>query len=195
MGCDDFSAAAESDCIARQTVETGGTMSNTTLLIGTRKGCFVLESNDSRDWSVRGPYCENWPVYHAIYEPDTATFYAAAASGWHGAAIFRSSDLGETWALSSEGIAYDDDRKLSKVSTLAADKDRVLVGVEAPGIFESRDGGQTFSLKSTLAGQPGSEGWDKPENQPPGHLGISAITLDKDDPAHWWAIVQGMSLF
>src|SRR5881398_3432320 len=107
-------------------------MSRTMLLIGTRKGAFVLEANgDRRDWSLRGPYCESWPVYHAIYEPETGSIYAAAASEWHGAAVWRSPDLGETWTLSSEGIAYEEGgRKLSKVSTLAVSDGRVLVGVE-----------------------------------------------------------------
>ena len=36
-------------------------MSKSVLLVGTRKGLFVLESGDRRDWSVRGPYCESWP--------------------------------------------------------------------------------------------------------------------------------------
>jgi photosystem II stability/assembly factor-like uncharacterized protein len=71
----------------------------------------------------------------------------------------------------------------------------VLVGVEAPGIFESRDGGDTWSLLSTLSGQPGSEGWDDPSNQPPGHLGISALMFDEEDPARFWAIVQGVGVF
>ena len=94
-----------------------------------------------------------------------------------GQAVWRSGDLGETWAHSSEGIGYgeDDPRKVSKVSDARGQDGRVLVGVEAPGIFESRDGGETWSLLTTLAGQPGSEEWDDPANQPPGHLGISAI--------------------
>src|SRR5207253_5868221 len=106
-------------------------------------------------------------------------------------------DLGETWTLSSEGISYGDDnpRKVSKVSTLAVRNGRVLVGVEAPGIFESKDGGETFSLLSTLSGQPGSEAWDDPANQPPGHLGISALMNDRDDAAHFWTIVQGVGIF
>jgi photosystem II stability/assembly factor-like uncharacterized protein len=168
------------------------------LLIGTRKGCFLLDGDsDRRKWALRGPFCESWPVYHAIYDADSGTVYAAAASEWHGQAVWRSTDLGATWTLSSEGLAYDDEsgKKLSKVSTLAAGHGRVLVGAEAAGIFESRDGGQTWSLLSTLPGEPGSELWDDPANQPPGHLGISALMLDPDDPARFWAIVQGMSLF
>jgi len=146
---------------------------------------------------VRGPYCEGWPIFHAVFDPESRTIYAAAASEWHGAAVWRSADRGETWTLSSEGISYGDGaRKLSKISSLAvAPGGRVLAGVEAPGIFESRDGGQNWSLLSTLAGEPGSEGWDDPGNQPPGHLGLSALTFDKDDDSRFWAIVQGIGLF
>ncbi|HZO33821.1 MAG TPA: hypothetical protein VFB17_01970 [Gaiellaceae bacterium] len=157
-----------------------------------------MESDgDRRDWALRGPYCESWPVYHAVLEPTSGAIYAAAASEWHGSAVWRSGDLGETWTLSSEGLTYDDDgvRKVSKVSTLAASPERVLVGVEAPGIFESRDDGATWSVLSTLAGEPGSEGWDDPGNQPPGHLGLSALMLDGDDSSRFWAIVQGVGLF
>jgi photosystem II stability/assembly factor-like uncharacterized protein len=176
----------------------GETLSKTMLLIGTRKGCFVLESDaDRRDWALRGPYCEGWPIYHAVYEPSSGAIYAAAASEWHGSAIWRSGDLGETWTHSSEGLALSDaSRKLSKASTLAASPGRVLVGVEAPGIFASRDEGATWSELSTLAGQPGSEVWDDPANQPPGHLGLSALMLDSTgDNAKFWAIVQGIGLF
>jgi photosystem II stability/assembly factor-like uncharacterized protein len=173
-------------------------MARTVLLIGTRKGCFILDGDgDRRSWEVRGPLCESWPVYHAVHDGSTGTIYAAAASEWHGSAVWRSTDLGETWALSSEGIAYGEDggRRVSKVATLSASHGRVLVGAEAPGIFESRDGGETFSLLTTLSGQPGSEMWDDPANQPPGHLGISALTADGDDASRFWAIVQGVGLF
>ncbi|HEX4526085.1 MAG TPA: hypothetical protein VH108_05030 [Gaiellaceae bacterium] len=170
-------------------------------MIGTRKGCFLLESDaDRRDWEVRGPFCEGWPVYHAVYDAGSGAIYAAAASEWHGSTIWRSGDLGETWTQSSEGLAYDDGdgeggRKLSKVSTLSVAHGRVLVGVEAPGIFESKDDGATWSLLSTLAGEPGSEAWDDPANQPPGHLGISALMADPEERDRFWAIVQGVGVF
>ena len=42
-------------------------MSKTVLMVGTRKGCFLLESDKGRrDWEVRGPFCEGWPIYHAV---------------------------------------------------------------------------------------------------------------------------------
>ncbi len=77
------------------------------LLVGTRKGCFVLESDgDRRDWKVRGPFCDGWPIYHAVHDPTSGALYAAAASEWHGAGVWRSNDLGETWTLSSEGLTH-----------------------------------------------------------------------------------------
>ena len=172
-------------------------MPQTVLLVGTRKGLFVLESDgDRRNWKARGPFCEGWPIYHAIHDPDSGTIYAAAASEWHGAGVWRSTDLGETWELSSEGLSYPEGgEKLSKISGLTAAHGRLLAGVEAPGIFESTDGGKTWSLLSTLEGQPGSQLWNDPANQPPGHLGIPAILPHPDDSAHFWAIVQGMGIF
>src|SRR5689334_19912256 len=173
-------------------------MPKTLLLVGTRKGCFLLESDaDRKEWTTRGPFCESWPVYHAVHDAESGAIYAAAASEWHGSAVWRSPDLGETWTHSSEGIAYGEEtgRKVSKVSTLAVKDGRVLVGVEAPGIFESRDDGANWSLLSTLEGQPGSEEWDDPANQPPGHLGISALMFDDEDSERFWAIVQGIGLF
>src|ERR671927_292456 len=168
------------------------------VLVGTRKGVFILDSGEQRkSWRLRGPFCETWPIQHAIGDPATGVIYAAGGSEWHGSAVWKSTDLGETWTHSSEGLAYDADsgRKLSKVSTLAANNGQLLVGVEAPGIFESRDGGQTWSLLSTLAGQPGSDVWDDPGHQPPGHLGISALMFDDEQQSRFWAIVQGIGLF
>src|SRR4051794_26785872 len=103
-------------------------MSRIVLLIGTRKGCFLLESDEGRrDFEVRGPFCEGWPIYHAIHDAETGDIYAAAASEWHGAAVWRSPDLGETWEQSSEGLVYGaDGLKLSKVSGLTASHGRLL---------------------------------------------------------------------
>src|SRR3954463_5992575 len=107
-------------------------MARTLLLVGTRKGLCALESDEARaKWELRGPYCEGWPVYHAIHDAGTGAIYAAAASEWHGSSIPRRPGQGETGPKSSEGIedAADSGRKVSKVSTLAVKTGRVLVGV------------------------------------------------------------------
>ena len=113
-------------------------MPRTMVLVGTRKGCFVLESDaDRRSWYIRGPYCENWPIYHAVHEAETGSIYAAAASEWHGAGVWRSADLGETWELSSEGLTYGEgsELRLSKISGMTAAHGRLLAGGEGCGVF------------------------------------------------------------
>jgi len=173
-------------------------MPQTVVLVGTRKGLFILESDsDRRDWNVRGPYCEGWPIYHAVHDPSSGAIYAAAASEWHGAGVWRSNDLGETWEMSSEGLSYgeEDGQKLSKVSGLTVAHGRILAGVENAGVFESRDGAQTWSLLTKLEGMPGREGWNDPKNQPPGHLGLPAMLPHPDDAARFWAVVQGIGIF
>jgi photosystem II stability/assembly factor-like uncharacterized protein len=156
-----------------------------------------MESDgDRRDWSMRGPYCDGWPIYHAVHDAESGSIYAAAASEWHGSGVWRSSDLGESWKLSSEGLSYDDTgQKLSKISGLTAAHGRVLAGAENAGVFESRDGAATWSLLSTLEGQPGRPDWNDPANQPPGHLGLPAMLPHPDDPARLWAVVQGVGIF
>jgi photosystem II stability/assembly factor-like uncharacterized protein len=171
-------------------------MPQTVLLVGTRKGLFILESDDRRDWKARGPLCEGWPIYHAILDEE-GTIYAAAASEWLGSSVWRSSDMGETWEQSSEGLNYEgvEGLKLNKISSLAAAHGKLYVGAESVGLFDSSDGGKTFSLVSTLDGAPGREVWNDPAMQPPGHLGLSAILPYPDSPDHLRVIVQGNSIF
>lgn len=174
-------------------------MADVLLLVGTRKGLFLLESDEARsDWRLRGPFCDGWAIYHAVHDAETDTIYAAAASDWHGPAVWRSPDRGATWELSSEGLAYDEAAaglRLSKISGLATGHGRVLAGAESAGVFESRDGGATWSLLSTLDGLPGREDWNVASNQPPGHLGMPGLLVHPDDPDRFFVVVQGFGAF
>ena len=79
-------------------------MAQTVLLVGTRKGLFMLESDGDRSqWDVRGPFCEGWPVYHAVRDADTGAIYAAAASEWHGAGVWRCGCRGPRQLMSEPG--------------------------------------------------------------------------------------------
>ena len=74
-------------------------MSKVRVLVGTRKGAFVLESDGKRKrWNVSGPHFAGWELYHIKGSPvDPNRLYASQCSGWFGQVIQRSNDGGKTW--------------------------------------------------------------------------------------------------
>ena len=74
-------------------------MSTVRLLVGTRKGAFVLTSDGKRErWDVSGPHFAGWEIYHVKGSPaDANRLYASQTSGWFGQIIQRSDDGGKTW--------------------------------------------------------------------------------------------------
>ena len=74
-------------------------MSGVRLLVGTRKGAFVLTSDGKRDkWDVSGPHFAGWEIYHLKGSPvNPNRVYASQTSGWFGQIIQRSDDGGKTW--------------------------------------------------------------------------------------------------
>jgi photosystem II stability/assembly factor-like uncharacterized protein len=74
-------------------------MSKVRVLVGTRKGAFILESDGKREkWDVSGPHFAGWEMYHLKGSPaDPNRIYASQTSGWFGQIIQRSEDGGKTW--------------------------------------------------------------------------------------------------
>ena len=74
-------------------------MSTVRLLVGTKKGAFVLTSDGKREkWDVSGPHFAGWEIYHAKGSPaDPNRIYVSQTSGWFGQVIQRSDDGGKTW--------------------------------------------------------------------------------------------------
>ena len=74
-------------------------MSGVRVLVGTRKGAFILESDGKREqWDVSGPHFAGWEIYHVKGSPaDPNRLYASQTSGWFGQIIQRSNDGGKTW--------------------------------------------------------------------------------------------------
>ena len=74
-------------------------MSKVRVLVGTRKGAFILDSDGKRQkWSVAGPFFGGWEIYHLKGSPvDPSRIYASQTSGWFGQVIQRSDDGGNTW--------------------------------------------------------------------------------------------------
>ena len=80
-------------------------MSEIRVLVGTRKGAFILRSDgDRQDWSIEGPHFAGWEIYHvngSRVDPDR--LYASQTSSWFGQIIQRSDDGGRTWSQPGSG--------------------------------------------------------------------------------------------
>ena len=74
-------------------------MSQVRVLVGTRKGAFILTSDGKRnDWKVSGPHFAGWEIYHLKGSTaDPNRIYASQTSGWFGQVLQRSDDGGKTW--------------------------------------------------------------------------------------------------
>src|SRR3954465_12423949 len=84
----------------------GARMSGARVLVGTRKGAFVLTSDGKREtWEGSGPHFGGWEIYHVKGSPvDPNRIYASQSSGWFGQIIQRSSDGGKTWEAPGGGM-------------------------------------------------------------------------------------------
>ena len=91
--------------LARST-ERSEKMSGVRVLVGTRKGAFILTSDGKRKrWRVSGPHFAGWEIYHLKGSPvDPNRLYASQTSGWFGQIIQRSSDGGKTWEAPGGGL-------------------------------------------------------------------------------------------
>src|SRR3984893_6783815 len=108
--CTGFHCAAqvwEDSVVARSMLEgeyirqpkQEGQMSKVRVLVGTRKGAFILTSDGKREnWDVSGPHFAGWEIYHVKGSPaDPNRLYASQSSGWFGQVLQCSDDGGKTW--------------------------------------------------------------------------------------------------
>jgi photosystem II stability/assembly factor-like uncharacterized protein len=163
------------------------------LLVGTKKGAFILESDaDRRAWSLRGPLCDGWPIHDLVVEPDSGAILAAGHSPWYGQAVWRSADLGETWTHSSAGLSYGDDGPaMQNVWSLAATGSTIFAGVEPAGLFRSEDRGATWTHVDGLTNHPTRPTW-----QPgAGGLILHTIVPHPTDPERLWVGISAVGIF
>src|SRR5215210_2776776 len=81
-------------------------MSRVRVLVGTRKGAFILSGDGTRaEWKVDGPHFAGWEMYHLKGSPaDPDRIYASQSSSWFGQVIQRSDDGGRTWHTPGGGV-------------------------------------------------------------------------------------------
>ncbi len=165
----------------------------TALLVGTRKGLFVLGGDtDRRTWQIRGPLCDGWPIHDTAFDPASGAIFAAGGSPWYGPAVWRSDDLGASWTHSSEGLTYGDDGpKIEATWNVTRAGDVLYAGVQPAGLFRSRDGGATWEHIEGLTNHP-----TRPEWQPgAGGLCLHSIVPHPDDPNRLWVGISAVGAF
>lgn len=166
---------------------------NPHILVGTKKGVFVLDGTaDRRSWSLRGPFCEAWPINHVIADPATGTLYAGGGNAWFGPAVWKSTDLGATWSHSSQGLAYaEGEAPVTTVWSLAVVHGSLYAGVEPAGLFRSDDGGETWSHLGGLRDHPSRPDW-MPGG---GGLILHHILGHPTDPQQLWVGISTAGVF
>ncbi len=185
-----------------------------TLLVGTTKGAFLVdEGGGGTGWTVRGPFCDGWPINHAIGDPGTGTLWAGGGGDWHGAGVWRSDDGGESWQVSRLTRGTMDDwaendpevaaligwsptplpfgRDFAQVWSLGRAGSTLLAGTKPASLLASGDGGLTWERLDGLTNHPSAESWN------PGAAGLVLHTIVSDpaEPQKLWVAISAAGVF
>lgn len=163
------------------------------VLLGTKKGAFIAESDGRRrSWSLRGPYCEHWPMNHVIGDPATETIYGGGGNEWFGPAVWKSTDLGKSWTHSSAGLAYEaGEEPIKAVWSIAPCNGTLYAGVQPAGLFRSDDGGVNWRHIEDLQKHPSRPEWN------PGGAGLilHSLVIDPEDEDRIWIGISSAGVF
>lgn len=175
------------------------------VLVGTRKGLFVLSSDgDRREWSIDGPHFLGHIVNHAVVDPrDGRTVVAAVRAGHLGPTVYRSEDLCAHWEEAKEPPAFakrEGGQSVSHVFWLtpgaASEPGRWYAGTSPQGIFVSDDGGRRWRGIDGFNEHPDRITWiGGLQDAPPDGGTLHSINLDPRDASHLYIGMSAGGVF
>src|SRR5258706_10646876 len=184
-------------------------MSGVRVLVGTRKGAFILTSDGKRErWDVSGPQFAGWEIFHLKGSPASPDrLYASQSTGWHGQVVQRSDDGGKTWEVGGNEFVYDgvpgthqwydgtqhpwEFKRVWHLEPALTDPDTVYAGVEDAALFRSVDGGRTWHEISGLREHPTGAKW-----QPgAGGMCLHTIVLDPSRTERMYVAISAAGAF
>jgi photosystem II stability/assembly factor-like uncharacterized protein len=183
-------------------------MSRVRVLVGTRKGAFILTADGQRhQWEVSGPHFAGWEIYHvngSAVNPDR--LYASQNTGWFGQMLQRSDDGGQTWEAVSNEFKYEgvpgthkwydgtqhpwEFKRIWHLEPSLTDADTVYAGAEDAALFKTVDGGRSWQELPGLRGvkgdlwQPGAGG-----------MCVHTIVLDPKNPDRMFVAISAAGVF
>jgi hypothetical protein len=179
------------------------------MLVGTRKGAFILTADGKRtDWKVSGPHFGGWEMYHLKGSPvEPNRLYASQSTSWFGQLIQRSDDGGETWfpvgnEFRYEGVPgthqwYDgtphpwEFARVWHLEPSPSDADTVFAGVEDAALFKSVDGGKEWNELPGLREHGSGPDW-----QPgAGGMCLHTLVIDPTETDRMFAAISAAGVF
>ncbi len=184
-------------------------MSGVRVLVGTRKGAFVLEADGKRaEWKIDGPHFAGWEIYHLKASPvDPNRIYASQSTSWFGQLIQRSDDGGRTWEPMGNRFEYDgtpgthqwydgtphpwEFARVWHLEPSLSDPDALYAGVEDAALFRSTDGATTWQELSGLRRHSSAGSW-----QPgAGGMCLHTIVVDPRNPDRIFTAISAAGAF